>query len=124
MTVIVVDVANVVGSRPDGWWRDRAAATARVHAATLEATRRGAIDEPVVLVVEGAGRRGVSAGRDGLVEVVHADRSGDDAVVELLVGCRGHVVVVTADRELIERTRRAGAEQRGPAWFRRLIELS
>lgn len=27
---IVVDSANVVGSRPDGWWRDRAGATVRL----------------------------------------------------------------------------------------------
>jgi hypothetical protein len=30
MTVLLVDVANTVGSRPDGWWRDRAGATARL----------------------------------------------------------------------------------------------
>ena len=30
VTVLLVDVANVVGSRPDGWWRDRAGATARL----------------------------------------------------------------------------------------------
>jgi 8-oxo-dGTP diphosphatase len=29
---IVVDVANVMGSRPDGWWRDRAGAAVRLHA--------------------------------------------------------------------------------------------
>jgi len=36
---IVVDVANVMGSRPDGWWRDRAGAAVRLHAdiATLAA---------------------------------------------------------------------------------------
>ena len=41
MSVLVVDVANVVGSRPDGWWRDRAGATSRLLArlATLPGRR-------------------------------------------------------------------------------------
>ena len=30
-TVLVVDGANVVGSRPDGWWKDRAGAARRLH---------------------------------------------------------------------------------------------
>ena len=29
--VLVVDAANVVGSRPDGWWKDRAGAARRLH---------------------------------------------------------------------------------------------
>jgi 8-oxo-dGTP diphosphatase len=32
LVTIVVDVANVMGSRPDGWWRDRAGAAVRLHA--------------------------------------------------------------------------------------------
>jgi hypothetical protein len=46
---IVVDVANVMGSRPDGWWRDRAGAAVRLHAdiARLAASRRAILpDEP------------------------------------------------------------------------------
>jgi len=31
MQVLIVDGANVVGSRPDGWWRDRAGAAHRLH---------------------------------------------------------------------------------------------
>jgi len=30
-TTIVVDVANVMGARPDGWWRDRAGAAVRLY---------------------------------------------------------------------------------------------
>jgi 8-oxo-dGTP diphosphatase len=46
---IVVDVANVMGSRPDGWWRDRAGAAVRLHAeiARLAASGRAILgDEP------------------------------------------------------------------------------
>jgi hypothetical protein len=68
---IVVDVANVMGSRPDGWWRDRAGAAVRLHAdiARLAASgRAGLPDEPgktgteradapgFVMVLEGAAK--------------------------------------------------------------------
>ena len=61
MTVLLVDVANVVGSRPDGWWRDRAGATSRLLARLAAAagrTVRGPDGAPVhceaiVAVVEG-----------------------------------------------------------------------
>ena len=38
---IVVDVANVMGSRPDGWWRDRAGAAVRLHAEIVRLARSG-----------------------------------------------------------------------------------
>ena len=50
MTVLLVDVANVVGSRPDGWWRDRAGATSRLLdrlAALRGRTLTGPDGEPV-----------------------------------------------------------------------------
>lgn len=45
---IVVDVANVMGSRPDGWWRDRAGAAVRLHAqiARLAAGGRAILPPP------------------------------------------------------------------------------
>jgi 8-oxo-dGTP diphosphatase len=45
---IVVDVANVMGSRPDGWWRDRAGAAVRLHAqiAQLAASGRAILPPP------------------------------------------------------------------------------
>ena len=44
---IVVDVANVMGSRPDGWWRDRAGAAVRLHAqiARLAASGRAILPD-------------------------------------------------------------------------------
>src|SRR5580692_6750705 len=60
---IVVDVANVMGSRPDGWWRDRAGAAVRLHAelVSLAASGRavppGETDPPdFVMVLEGAAK--------------------------------------------------------------------
>jgi hypothetical protein len=115
--LLVVDAANVVGSKPDGWWRDRAGATARLRDALAELNATGLPDLPppieVVLVVEGKAR-GVT-GIEG-VRVVAAPGSGDDRMVEL-VGAEGdgrRVVVVTADRGLRERVTALGAEVRGP----------
>ncbi|HEY2041754.1 MAG TPA: NYN domain-containing protein [Jatrophihabitans sp.] len=112
----VVDAANVVGARPDGWWKDRAGATRRLLDAL---TRLPVGEEDFVLVVEGAARVGVPAGDVGRVRVVHADRSGDDAIVVTVQDAKAAdssrpVAVVTADRELRERVREAGAEVIGP----------
>src|SRR5436309_13630408 len=74
LVTIVVDVANVMGSRPDGWWRDRAGAAVRLHAqiAQLAASGRAILPPPpgdclpaepapaFVLVLEGAARAAVS----------------------------------------------------------------
>lgn len=115
-SVLVVDAANVVGSVPDGWWRDRAGAAERLRDALAGVAERGLPDLPapveVVLVVEGAAR-GVSSIAG--VRVVAAPRSGDDAIVELVRGeGKRPVVVVTADRGLRERVLALGAEVRGP----------
>jgi rRNA-processing protein FCF1 len=112
--LLIVDAANVVGSVPDGWWRDRVAATQRLRDAL--AARADAHD--VVLVVEGQAR-GV-ASIEG-VRVVAAPGSGDDAIVALVRdewvgarGCAGACTVATADRDLARRVRDLGAEVIGP----------
>jgi hypothetical protein len=115
--LIVVDGANVVGSVPDGWWRDRAGATARLRDA-LAAAGPGALkgasdDDELVLVVEGAARTVPAVPG---VRVVAADRSGDDAIVDLLRReGTGDEVVVTADRGLRDRVTELGARVVGPS---------
>lgn len=79
MRVLIVDGANVVGSRPTGWWRDRAGAAKRLHQA-MAATDLGY--DAVVLVLEGDAKRGQPVGDDGTIFTVHAPGSGDDAIVE------------------------------------------
>ena len=63
--VVVVDGANVVGARPDGWWKDRAGAARRLHEQLMTAD----VDGDIVLVLEGEAKAGVPTGRDG--HVVH-----------------------------------------------------
>lgn len=120
MKVLIVDAANVVGSRPDGWWRDRAGAARRLHD-QLTATEVAAKDE-VVLVVEGRARAGCPAGQDGHVRTVHAPASGDDAIVDevvsqVSVGDGRAVSVVTADRGLVARVTEAGGRTHSPRWL-------
>lgn len=123
VTVLLVDVANVVGSRPDGWWRDRAGATGRLLdrlAGLPGSTLAGPDGAPlpvgeVVAVVEGAARDVPAP--DG-VRVVRAPGSGDDALAasaaELVAA--GPLLVVTADRGLRARLP-AGAAAVGPGWL-------
>jgi hypothetical protein len=119
--LLIVDAANVVGSRPDGWWRDRVGAAARLRDTLAPLAERGLPPElpapaEVVMVLEGAARD--VPGVPG-VRVVSAPGSGDDAIVELVRAApQRRRLVVTADRELRERVRALGAEVYGPRWLR------
>ncbi|RIV41384.1 PIN domain-containing protein [Micromonospora radicis] len=119
--LLIVDAANVVGSRPDGWWRDRAGATARLRDTLPSVGDQGVPPElpppvEVVLVVEGAARD--VPGVDG-VRVVAAAGSGDDTIVDLVAEAADRRrLVVTADRALRERVTALGAEVFGPRWLR------
>ena len=80
---------------------------------------RGAtgLPNPIVIVLEGAAKGGVEEGTIDGVRVVHAPGEGDDTIAELAAGASEPVTVVTADRALRERVRRAGAEVQGPRWL-------
>ncbi len=115
--MLLVDAANVVGSRPTGWWRDRPGAARRLVDQIVAATASGRLDPPVVIVLEGAARSGAPESETAGVRVAHAARSGDDRLVELAAAAPAPVVVVTADRELRRRVADAGATAVGPDWL-------
>lgn len=109
---LVVDCANVVGSRPDGWWNDRVGATRRLAddlgriAGTVvcldgERVLIGAVE----LVVEGRAVDTPDTDLDSLVRIVRSAGAGDDTVV---VRSRsiGDALVVTSDRGLRARVNR------------------
>ncbi|MER5846825.1 NYN domain-containing protein [Streptomyces sp. NPDC002012] len=107
--LLVVDGANVVGSVPDGWWRDRRGATERLRDRLVAYGEQQGVD--VILVVEGAAR-GVESVPG--VRVESAAGSGDDHIVELVGRLGRPCTVVTADRELRRRAEEVGARCGGP----------
>jgi 8-oxo-dGTP diphosphatase len=142
---VIVDGANVMGSRPDGWWKDRAGAAVRLREQLEPLVRTGMAGLPgdpgpepdgaragdgrgrsavlrmtwlpdIVLVVEGAARPAANTAA-GQVRVVAAPASGDDTIAELAARTPGRRLVVTADRELRRRSVAAGAEVAGPGWL-------
>lgn len=125
---LIVDVANVMGSRPDGWWRDRRGAATRLLAglpALLGAEVEGPDESGALLrldaitaVVEGAAR---GAAEPGGILVVAAPADGDSAIVELVAAEASiRPLVVTADRGLRARLDPA-ALVAGPGWLNRLL---
>jgi hypothetical protein len=116
--MLVIDAANVIGSRPTGWWRDRPGAARRFTERVRATVTAGRLDPPVTLVLEGRARAGADeADLDG-VEVVHAPGEGDDTIAAIAEAHREVVVVVvTADRELAERVRAANGKVVGPSWL-------
>lgn len=125
---VVIDAANVIGSVPDGWWRDRRGAAVRLRdridefAASGEGIRAGFFDLTELsfpnlaeafpdwtMIVEGVAR-GIGDGAN--VRVIDAPELGDDTIVaevERLAAERAIVTVVTSDAELRTRVRAAGA---------------
>jgi hypothetical protein len=116
--LVVVDAANVVGSRPDGWWRDRPGAARRLLTRLAPLRDQG----DLLVVLEGVARRAAEPGGQDGVLVVHAPGSGDDEIVRVVAEAAAadperSIVVVTADRELRERVHELGAETVGPRWL-------
>ena len=98
----LVDGMNVIGSRPDGWWRDRRAAKRRL----LEELEK--LHEEVTVVFD---EKGLDAD-DEIVRRVGAD--ADPA----------GITVVTSDVELQQRVREHGASVEGAGAFRRRLDAA
>lgn len=133
-SVLVVDMANVVGSVPDGWWRDRARAAERLLSGLAELsgpTVAGPDGDPIRLgrifaVLEGRANLAKDPAADdieGTLKIVRASGSGDDEIVRVATDLAeaGHrVLVVTADRGLRARLPAAVATV-GPGWLNALL---
>jgi predicted RNA-binding protein with PIN domain len=117
---LLVDGMNVIGSRPDGWWRDRTGAMRRLvgeldaHAAATGAALTVVFDgRPRALGEERIQVAFAPGGRDAADRVIAAAASED--------ADPGSLRVVTSDRALAGAVRRAGARVEGAASFRRRL---
>jgi predicted RNA-binding protein with PIN domain len=121
----LVDGANLMGSRPDGWWNSPGKATRR-WIEELDAYA-GATGEDVTVVYD---RRvpGIAPGRHGAVEVRYASRHGanaaDDEIVRMVADDEDPAAlrVVTSDRRLAERVGELGAPVNSTGNFRRRLD--
>lgn len=119
----LVDGMNVIGSRPDGWWKDRDAAMLRL----VDLLERWAAEdgEDVTVVFERAPSPPI---RSTVIEVAHAPRprpnSADDEIVRRLLAETNPaaVRVVTSDRWLADRAWAVGATVEGAESFRIRLE--
>ena len=119
---LIVDGMNVIGATPDGWWRDRAAAQARLVA---ELDRLGGDGTEVTVVFDGRPTEAVQS-ESGLILLFApgGPNAADDAIVELVrsLDRPDEVVVVTSDRNLADKVRALGAAVEGVRAFRSRLE--
>jgi predicted RNA-binding protein with PIN domain len=119
----LVDGMNVIGTRPDAWWKDRDAAMLKL--VDLLERWAAADGEDVTVVFERPPRPPV---RSTVIEVRHAPKprpdAADDEIVRLLQddGNPSAVRVVTSDRWLADRASAAGATVEGSRTFRSRLE--
>lgn len=106
---VLLDTANVLGSRPDGWWRDRSGATGKLLS-SLAGTLPRTVELPGVgfgwltrieAVLEGEAR--AAQFEDIRVPVIHAAGSGDDELASQAQASTTLTALVTADRGLQQR---------------------
>ena len=78
---LIVDGANVVGSRPDGWWRDRAGAAVRLYDELAGLAERGAAGIPAAQLATGEDGEAAGSGRAdaGRADAGRADAGRADA---------------------------------------------
>ena len=114
---LIVDGNNVIGSRPDGWWRDRAGATRRLIAALQHLANDSG--DRICVVLDGRPLADAPEGVHDGVLVAYATRSGRDAADDRIATevehdrDPGSLVVITSDRALADRVRAFGAAVEG-----------
>lgn len=121
-TVLIVDTANVMGSRNDGWWRDRHGAATRLRDQIDRLTefplKPFDVARPELLMIVEGKAKGIGDGTK--VTVIDSPGEGDDTIVataEEQNDATVDVYVVTADRELRRRCEAVGATALGPKWL-------
>ena len=118
---LIVDGMNVIGSQPDGWWRDRAAARRRLVELLAPLGEDGT---DVVVVFDGRPTAGEEDQAEAIgVHVAFAPggpNAADDAIVDMVrtLVRPAETIVVSSDRALVERVRQLGTRVEGAKSFR------
>jgi predicted RNA-binding protein with PIN domain len=118
----LVDGMNVIGQRPDGWWRDRRAAMRRLAGQLAEFGRT--TGDPVTVVFDGRPFDIVADPVEIGFAPAHGPNAADDEIARR-VGADPDpesITVVTSDRDLATRARGHGAEVVGSGGFRRRLD--
>ncbi len=125
---LIVDGMNVIGSRPDGWWRDRPAAARRL-ARRLEALASASGDELTVVFDGRPGRSGPPERPEGgPLRVLYARRGGrnaaDERIAELVADAAdpASLTVVTSDAALRREVEALGASVAGASLLLRRLD--
>jgi predicted RNA-binding protein with PIN domain len=116
---------NVIGSRPDGWWKDRHGAMVRLVGQLDRWAATG--DEDITVVFERPPSPPISSTAIGIAYAPRGrPNSADDEITRILAEDRepGEIRVVTSDRRLADRARKAGATVVSAASFRGELERS
>jgi predicted RNA-binding protein with PIN domain len=125
MARLIVDGNNVIGSRPDGWWRDRPGATRRL---VEQLGRWAAGGEDVLVVFDGPQPEGLAApeGVDARFATRRGPNAADDVIADLVAGAEApeRLRVVTSDAGLAGRVRAHGAEVIPARGFREQLDRS
>jgi predicted RNA-binding protein with PIN domain len=117
----IVDGMNVIGTEPDGWWRDRGAARRRLVEILAPLSGPGVEIDVVFDGRPSAGEEDQAAATSLRVSFAPGGRnSADDVIVEMVRGLErpSDTTVVTSDRALVERVRQLGAGIEGAKAFR------
>ena len=120
---LIVDAMNVIGTRHDGWWKDRHAAMVRL-VDKLERLSAAEGDD-ITVVFE---RPPSPPIRSTVVDIAHAPKakadSADDEIVRLILAADdpNRIAVVTSDRWLADRANAAGAAVLSADGFRQRLD--
>jgi predicted RNA-binding protein with PIN domain len=123
---LLVDGMNVIGSRPDGWWRNRDEAVRRL--ASCLSRMATATGDQITVVFDGRPLPDLPEGPNDGITVLYGRRKGRNAADDRIVAevesdnQPATVTVVTSDRELADRVRRLGAQVVGARTLREQLD--
>jgi uncharacterized protein YaiI (UPF0178 family) len=117
----LVDGMNVIGTRPDGWWRDRGGAMRRL-VEDLDAFAAGHPADEVAVVLDGRPRDVGPASHVDVAFAAGGRNAADHEIARRAAADSEDLVVVTSDRELADRVRAAGARVEPSRGFRERLD--